>query len=238
MQKKAKEEKDANSQQGGGKKGQAVAAAAAKGKEGIPAAGGGDGAGDNWSWAKPQQIKKAAKVEIPVIPRKLLSEAEVVQAMESLGGMDIKVISVVGKGNLDTEAMVFISGRSGGHLRRMADTLVYALKKRKIGEREAPGVTGAEGYDCDDWMIVDCGNLIVHLMDPLQRKALDLETHWSSDNWQQVTMPVTTSEAGWEAAYEKVVDAHPVAEAYDPFKDDNEKRERELRRVLNRKGSK
>ena len=92
------------------------------------------------------------------------------------------------------------------------------MKKRKISAQEAPGVTGAEGYDCDDWMIVDCGNLIVHLMEPSQRKALDIETHWATDEWKKVAMPATKTEAAWDAAFEKVVDENPAAETYNPLK--------------------
>jgi ribosomal silencing factor RsfS len=45
------------------------------------------------------------------------------------------------------------------------------LKRRKL--TGAPGITGAEGYDCDDWMIVDCWNLIVHVMEANYRKVLN-----------------------------------------------------------------
>lgn len=42
------------------------------------------------------------------------------------------------------------------------------------------GITGAEGIDCDDWMLVDCDNLIVHFMTAEARQELDLETHWET----------------------------------------------------------
>lgn len=42
------------------------------------------------------------------------------------------------------------------------------------------GITGAEGIDCDDWMLVDCDNLIVHFMTSEARQELDLETHWET----------------------------------------------------------
>lgn len=38
-----------------------------------------------------------------------------------------QVVDVKGKGMLGAEAMVFVSGRSGAHLRRMADVLVIAV---------------------------------------------------------------------------------------------------------------
>lgn len=51
------------------------------------------------------------------------------------------------------------------------------LKKRKL--RNAMGFMGAEGYDCDDWMLVDCDNMIVHMMMEEKRQELDLESYWS-----------------------------------------------------------
>lgn len=42
------------------------------------------------------------------------------------------------------------------------------------------GITGAEGIDCDDWMLVDCDNIIVHFMTEEAREELDLEAHWAS----------------------------------------------------------
>ncbi len=41
--------------------------------------------------------------------------------------------------------------------------LTRSLKKR--GLRQAPGYTGAEGYDCHDWMLVDTNNMIIQIMD-------------------------------------------------------------------------
>ena len=52
---------------------------------------------------------------------------------------------------------------------RLSDIISYTLKKRQL--HQAPGITGAEGYDCDDWMIVDCWNLIVHVFEADYRKV-------------------------------------------------------------------
>lgn len=52
------------------------------------------------------------------------------------------------------------------------------LKQRKLVN--ATGITGAEGIDCDDWMLVDCDNFIVHFMTAEARQELDLETHWAT----------------------------------------------------------
>lgn len=105
--------------------------------EGSSNGGGASAAGPGWSWAQPVGNRQArgpggrrlaTAVSIPVKPRTLLAAAEVVAALEGLGGQEVKVVDVRGKGNMDAEAMVFASGRSGAHLRRMADTLVMAVR--------------------------------------------------------------------------------------------------------------
>jgi hypothetical protein len=45
-------------------------------------------------------------------------------------------------------------------------------------------------------------------------------------------MPAVSSDKEWEAAYERVVEANPPSEAYDPFKDDDAKHQKDLRRLL------
>ncbi len=105
---------------------------------GHNAAGSDGGGGPGWTWAAPahtargpggRRVGMMAGADIPVKPRTLLSAAEVTAALEALGGQDVQVVDVRGKGNLDAEAMVFASGRSGPHLRRMADTLVLAVSE-------------------------------------------------------------------------------------------------------------
>lgn len=112
------------------------------------------------------------------------------------------------------------------------------LKQRGISEREAPGVTGAEGYDCDDWMIVDAGNLIVHLMEPRQRKALALEDHWGAADFAGITLPATRSDTAWASAHDQALEAAAHAASdddYEPFRDDHAAREREFRRLVHGK---
>ncbi|TFJ88446.1 hypothetical protein NSK_000020 [Nannochloropsis salina CCMP1776] len=212
---------------------------------GIVSGGGGEDPDDSPSatgGGQPWLGRKTSRAgAIPVLPRTLLTPAEVVEALVALGGEDVASVDIRGKGNFNAEAMIFASGRSGGHLRRMADTVVGALKARGIEEMEAPGVTGAEGYDCEDWMIVDGGNVIVHLMEPSQRAALGLEGFWGEGEGGrkggrvgELVMPVaaTASEEAWSQAHDALLERYPVDEEYAPEREEEARRERELRRVL------
>lgn len=97
-------------------------------------------------------------------------------------------------------------------------------------------MTGAEGYDCDDWMIVDAGNLIVHLLEPRQRKALALEAHWGAADFPHgSTLPPTRTEKAWASAHDQALEAAAHAASdddYEPFRDDHAAREREFRRLV------
>ena len=95
---------------------------------------------------------------------------------------------------MEIEKMVFVTGTSRKHLLSMATDLVLALKKRRL---KVVGASGAEGQDTDDWMIVDCGNFVVHFMKGELREIMDLERAWrerdfpchrndlDDDNWVQ-----------------------------------------------------
>ncbi|MGI9374398.1 MAG: ribosome silencing factor [Hyphomicrobiales bacterium] len=71
--------------------------------------------------------------------------------------------------------MVIASGRSQRHVSAIADQLSRALKKA--------GVKGAkvEGMPHCDWVLVDTGDVIVHLFRPEVRSFYNLEKLWSAD---------------------------------------------------------
>ena len=98
---------------------------------------------------------------------------ESVDALEQENAQQVVVLDLMGKSDL-ADHMVFVSGVSPAHLRKMADMLVSALRARKIAGLQ-PGV---EGRHCEDWMIVDAGNIIFQIMDPEFRKQIKLEEHW------------------------------------------------------------
>lgn len=54
------------------------------------------------------------------------------------------------------------------------------MRKRGLHKMGVVGAKkGCEGRDCDDWIVVDCQNIIVHLQDEFTRKHIALEKIWS-----------------------------------------------------------
>lgn len=146
---------------------------------------------------------------IPVLKGELLTGAEIRDALERQGGEDVLVMAV--KGRLDTiKEFVVASGRTPRHLRKMADSIVSALKSR--GLKQAPGYTGVEGEVDDDWMLVDCYNIAVNLMLPATRKALNIESHWSTEEKPHVGFHLNSKE--YDARFEEMLEQYPVPDDY------------------------
>jgi len=131
----------------------------------------------------PQDARAARQLdgEIPVKFHTLFTSDEITDCLKSLGGMNVVVIPLPLDAHMGN-AMIVATGTTGTHLRTMADALVKSLRTRKLHKMGVVGAdSGAEGYDCDDWIVVDCRNYTVHLQDELTRKHIGLEQHWSPE---------------------------------------------------------
>ncbi len=87
---------------------------------------------------------------------------------------NIVAINLEGRSAL-CDAAVVASGRSSRHVAAMAEHLARRLKEAGYGTRPVAGQ--AQG----DWVLVDAGDVIVHLFRPEVRDYYDLEGMWSVD---------------------------------------------------------
>ncbi|KDO21778.1 hypothetical protein SPRG_12596 [Saprolegnia parasitica CBS 223.65] len=101
---------------------------------------------------------------------------ELLPALEREQAIDVYTINLAGKSSL-AEHMVFCTGRSRAHMRRMADMVILSMKARSMEDDFGYVV---EGRDCDDWMIADINTIVVHFMTEETRKMLQLEKHWEN----------------------------------------------------------
>lgn len=85
---------------------------------------------------------------------------------------DIVVIDLAGK-TAFADYMVIATGRSDRHVGAMADHVIQNFKK--AGLPSAP----AEGMGQCDWVLIDGGDVIVHLFKPEVRGFYNLEKLWS-----------------------------------------------------------
>jgi ribosome-associated protein len=92
---------------------------------------------------------------------------------------NILEINLLGKTSI-ADVMFIASGRSDRHVGAIADHLVQTLKDKG---HEAPRV---EGVPQCDWVLIDAGDIIVHVFRPEVREFYNLEKMWGTDRPQEL----------------------------------------------------
>jgi len=96
----------------------------------------------------------------------------IINALEDVKAQDIVSIDVKElTGVMDT--MVVASGNSNRQVKSLANNVVVDAKKAGFD------LIGIEGDDVSEWILVDFGDVIVHIMLPATRVFYDLEKLWS-----------------------------------------------------------
>jgi ribosome-associated protein len=96
----------------------------------------------------------------------------VVNALEEIKAVDLKVLDVRGAASF-TDFMVIASGTSDRQVKALADNLIEKCKL--AGARPL----GVEGERQAEWILVDLGDIVVHIMKPDVRDFYNLEKLWS-----------------------------------------------------------
>lgn len=102
---------------------------------------------------------------------KKLSEL-VVEALDDIKGEDIVVLDVHDMTTV-TDYMIVASGTSNRHVQALVDNV--AEKAKAAGVRPM----GVEGEDGGEWVLLDLGDALVHVMQPKVREFYNLEKLWS-----------------------------------------------------------
>ncbi len=103
----------------------------------------------------------------------------VMQGLDDAKAMDVSVIDLKGKSSIG-DTMVIASGRSQRHVGAIAEQLITKLKDAGFGR------VSAEGLPHCDWVLLDAGDVIIHIFRPEVRSFYDLEKMWGA-------APVTSS---------------------------------------------
>ncbi len=96
----------------------------------------------------------------------------VVAALEDIKATDISVIDTSKLSSL-FDCMIIASASSNRQAKALCDNVVVKLKE--MGEE----VYGREGEDSGEWVLVDLGEVLVHIMLPATRAYYNLEELWS-----------------------------------------------------------
>ena len=100
-------------------------------------------------------------------------------ALDDLKAEDITVLDVKDKTTV-TDWIIIATGSSSRHVKSIANSVISAAKHAN----RAP--LGSEGEDDGEWVLVDLGDVIVHIMQRQVREYYDLESLWSVDAVEQL----------------------------------------------------
>lgn len=95
----------------------------------------------------------------------------VLLSLEDMKAQDIAMLDLREKSSV-TDLMIVASGTSSRQVKAMADKVIEACKARGV----VP--IGVEGEAEAEWLLVDLGDVIVHLMQPAVREYYQLEKLW------------------------------------------------------------
>ncbi len=90
-------------------------------------------------------------------------------------------IDIQGKSSI-ADHMVIASGRSNRHVAAVSDQVITAVKEAGLGNPKIEGLEGA------DWVLLDCGDVIVHIFRPEVREFYNLEKMWTAPDMGEKSM--------------------------------------------------
>lgn len=97
----------------------------------------------------------------------------VIAALEDMKGANIVALDVATMTPM-TDFMVLVSGNSNRHVKALVDTTSESCKAVGV---QPMGIEGRESYD---WVLVDLGDVLVHVMNDEAREFYQLERLWST----------------------------------------------------------
>ncbi|GAB2787369.1 ribosome silencing factor [Dyella kyungheensis] len=114
-----------------------------------------------------QTAKRSTKSATTAVVRQ-----QVINALDELKAKDIREIDVRGKTSI-ADLLVIASGTSARHVKSIADEVVKFAKQAGVMP------LGVEGEREAEWVLVDLGDVIVHVMLPRIREFYGLERLWT-----------------------------------------------------------
>ena len=131
-------------------------------------------------------------------------QALVVDALEDVKGQDITVFDTMHLTSL-FDRIAVVSGTSNRQTKALAASVRDKVK-------EAGGdVVGMEGEDTGEWVLVDLGDMIVHIMQPAIRQYYRLEEIWGDKPVKLGAAKRKTTSEGKDAALPKAQSKHLAA---------------------------
>jgi ribosome-associated protein len=124
--------------------------------------------------AKPVAAKSSEVAPAPTSPDPFELARLVVQQLDDDKAENILNIPLSGKSPM-ADAMIVASGRSARHVSALADHVARKLKEAGASQVRIEGLPNA------DWVLIDAGDVIVHIFRPEVREFYNLERIWGPE---------------------------------------------------------
>jgi ribosome-associated protein len=124
-------------------------------------------------------LSRAGTTSPPIAVLKARPDAEetlnlILSRLDDMKAEETVTIDLRGKSSI-TDYMIVTTGRVNRHVGAIAENVAKGLKESGI---EAPHV---EGFPNCDWVLIDSGDVIVHVFRPEVREFYNLEKMWTSE---------------------------------------------------------
>ncbi len=120
----------------------------------------------------PAQTAPASR---PQEPSSEALQALILNRLDEDKAEDVVCIDLMDKSPI-ADAVIVASGRSARHVSALSDRILRALKDAGLGRAQVEGLPAA------DWVLIDAGDVIVHLFRPEVRAFYQIEKIWSVDS--------------------------------------------------------
>ena len=96
----------------------------------------------------------------------------VIEKLDSNKALDIVSIDLSNKSSI-ADYMIIASGTSSRHIQALSEQVLQKLKLNGLKNCKI------EGSESNDWILVDCIDVVIHIFNPEKRKFYELEKMWS-----------------------------------------------------------
>ena len=112
---------------------------------------------------------------------KLIAQAADAKQAREMSLLDLRGLTLV------TDYFFIATGGSATHIRAIVDHIRETMKKNGSG-----GIR-LEGYDEANWVLMDYGDVVVHIMDTATREYFRLEERWADAKSVALNLPASVS---------------------------------------------